>query len=122
MDKLPNGRYALRTSRTEKKDQTYALYNLTQDQLSRTLMPVGAYEKDEIRKMAEEACLPVAHKPDSQDICFVPDGDYASFIEEYRDTRSQSFTLADSVMDNPLMTSNHLTICRTKTSVGEDSI
>jgi len=70
-----------------KKDQTYALYNLTQDQLSRTLMPVGAYEKDEIRKMAEEACLPVAHKPDSQDICFVPDGDYASFIEEYRDTR-----------------------------------
>ena len=87
VDKLPNGRYALRTSRTEKKDQTYALYNLTQDQLSRTLMPVGAYEKDEIRKMAEEACLPVAHKPDSQDICFVPDGDYASFIEEYRDTR-----------------------------------
>ncbi len=80
VDKLPNGRYALRTSRTEKKDQTYALYNLTQDQLSRTLMPVGAYEKDEIRKMAEEACLPVAHKPDSQDICFVPDGDYASFI------------------------------------------
>ena len=97
VDKLPNGRYALRTSRTEKKDQTYALYNLTQDQLSRTLMPVGAYEKDEIRKMAEEACLPVAHKPDSQDICFVPDGDYASFIEEYRDTRfpEGNFVTAD---------------------------
>lgn len=97
VDKLPNGRYALRTSRTGKKDQTYALYNLTQDQLSRTLMPVGAYEKDEIRKMAEEACLPVAHKPDSQDICFVPDGDYASFIEEYRDTRfpEGNFVTAD---------------------------
>lgn len=87
VDKLPNGRYALRTSRTEKKDQTYALYNLTQDQLSRTLMPVGAYEKDEIREMAEEACLPVAHKPDSQDICFVPDGDYASFMEQYTGKR-----------------------------------
>jgi tRNA-specific 2-thiouridylase len=79
---LPNGRYAIRTSATNAKDQTYALYNLTQEQLSKTLMPVGEFSKDKIRAMAEEAGLQVAHKPDSQDICFVPDGDYASYIEE----------------------------------------
>lgn len=79
---LPNGRYALRCSKTSAKDQTYALYNLTQDQLSKTLMPVGEYTKEEVRAIADEIHLRVAHKPDSQDICFVPDGDYASYIEE----------------------------------------
>ena len=82
IDQLPNGRYSLRTSATGAKDQTYALYNLTQEQLKRTLMPVGAYTKDEIRKKAEDLGLLVADKPDSQDICFIPDGDYASYIEE----------------------------------------
>ncbi len=81
IDHLPNGRYAIKHSATKTKDQTYALYNLTQEQLKRTLMPVGAYTKDEIRKIAESINLPIANKPDSQDICFVPDGDYASFIE-----------------------------------------
>lgn len=81
IEKLPNGRYALKQSATLSKDQTYALYNLTQNQLSKTLMPVGEYTKDEIREIAEEINLPVAHKPDSQDICFV-DGDYGEFIEE----------------------------------------
>ena len=81
IDRLPNGRFAIRNSVTAAKDQTYALYNLTQEQLAHTLMPVGEYTKDEIRAMAEEAGLPVAHKPDSQEICFVPDNDYASFID-----------------------------------------
>lgn len=80
--KLENGRYTLRRSATLAKDQTYALYNLTQEQLQRTLMPIGAYSKDEVRAIAEKIGLRVAGKPDSQDICFVPDGDYASFIEE----------------------------------------
>ena len=80
--KLDNGRYTLMRSATLAKDQTYALYNLTQEQLSCTLMPVGEYSKDEIREIAETINLQVASKPDSQDICFVPDGDYASFIEE----------------------------------------
>ena len=80
--KLPNGRYTLRRSATLAKDQTYALYNLTQEQLQRTLMPVGEYSKEEIRKIAEDIQLQVANKPDSQDICFVPDGDYAGFIEK----------------------------------------
>ena len=83
IDSLPGGRYSLKTSVTAAKDQTYALYNLTQEQLSHTLMPVGSYHKEEIRDMAERLGLPVAHKPDSQEICFIPDHDYASFIEEY---------------------------------------
>lgn len=78
---LENGRYVIRNSVTARKDQTYALYNLTQHQLSHTLMPVGDYEKDEIRKIASEIGLNVANKPDSQDICFVPDNDYASVVK-----------------------------------------
>ena len=81
IDRLPNGRYSLKKSATDAKDQTYALYNLTQDQLSHTLMPVGEYTKEEIREIADKLLLPVAHKPDSQEICFVPDNDYAGFIE-----------------------------------------
>ena len=82
IDQLENGRYAIRRSATLAKDQTYALYNLTQEQLKRTLMPVGQYSKDEIREIAETIGLLVANKPDRQDICFVPDGDYAAYIEE----------------------------------------
>ena len=81
VEKLSNGRYAIRNSATAAKDQTYALYNLTQDQLSKTLMPVGEYTKDQIRAMADEIGLLVAHKPDSQDICFIQTGTYADFIE-----------------------------------------
>ena len=78
---LPNGRYALQKSATTAKDQTYALYNLTQYQLSHTLMPVGEYTKEEIRDIAEKIGLRTANKPDSQEICFIPDNDYAGFID-----------------------------------------
>ena len=78
---LENGRYTLIRSDAKGKDQTYALYNLTQNQLAHTLFPVGEFEKPRIREIAEEAGLQVAHKPDSQEICFVPDNDYAGFIE-----------------------------------------
>ncbi len=81
IERLPSGRFAIRNSATSKKDQTYALYNLTQNQLSHTLMPVGEYSKEEIRDIAHKAGLPVFDKPDSQEICFIPDGDYASFID-----------------------------------------
>lgn len=81
VEQLENGRYAIRNSVTAAKDQTYALYNLTQEQLKNTIMPVGEYTKEEIRQIAEEIGLPVAHKKDSQDICFVPDNDYAGFLE-----------------------------------------
>lgn len=78
--KLPNGRYSLKASATAEKDQTYALYGLSQEQLSRTLMPVGEYKKEEIRELARRAGIPVAEKPDSQEICFIPDDDYISFL------------------------------------------
>lgn len=81
--KLKNGRYSLQESVTADKDQTYALYNLTQDQLAHTLMPVGEYTKDEIRKIAKEIDIRVHNKPDSQEICFIPDNNYAKFISEY---------------------------------------
>ena len=78
---LPTGRYAVRSSVTAEKDQTYALYSLTQEQLARTLMPVGDYTKKEIRAIAEELGLAVAQKKDSQEICFIPDKDYAGYID-----------------------------------------
>lgn len=81
IEQFANGRYAIKNSVTAAKDQTYALYNLTQHQLAHTLMPVGDYTKDEIRAIAEKIGLRIANKPDSQDICFVPDGDYAGFIK-----------------------------------------
>ncbi len=81
--KLENGRYAVSRSVTAAKDQTYALYNLTQDQLSRTLMPVGEYDKETIRRIAGEEGLPVFSKPDSQEICFIEDNDYCGFIDRY---------------------------------------
>ena len=81
--RLENGRYTLMKSATAAKDQTYALYNLTQYQLAHTLMPVGEYTKDEIRQIAKGINLRIANKPDSQEICFIPDKDYAKFITEY---------------------------------------
>lgn len=76
------GRYMLKQSKTLAKDQTYALYNLTQYQLQHTLMPLGEYTKDEIRKIAADIGLAVASKPDSQEICFIPDDNYPKYIEE----------------------------------------
>ena len=91
--RLSNGRYSIRNSVTAAKDQTYALYNLTQQQLMHTLMPVGEYTKPQIREIAEKIGLPVASKQDSQDICFVPDHDYAGFItrETGRESRPGNF-------------------------------
>ena len=80
---LKNGRYSVRRSESQ-KDQTYALFNLTQDQLRCTLMPLGGFEKASVREIAERAGLPVSQKRDSQEICFIPDHDHASFIERER--------------------------------------
>lgn len=107
--RLKNGRYAVQMSATGQKDQTYALYNLTQEQLKHTLMPIGAYTKEEIRKMAEELGLPVANKPDSQDICFVPDGDYASFIGK---ESGQTFPEGNFVLEDGTVVGRHKGIIR----------
>lgn len=92
---MNNGRYAIEQSVTAQKDQSYALYNLTQEQLARTMMPIGVYEKDRVREIADEVGLPVAHKPDSMEICFVPDGDYASYIEEAVGMKSEPGNFVD---------------------------
>ncbi len=88
-------RYSIKNARTALKDQTYALCNLTQEQLERTLMPLGGYEKEEVRKLAKEAGIPVADKKDSQDICFIPDGDYGRFLEEYTGKKSKKGNFVD---------------------------
>ena len=75
------GRYLLRRGLDRSKDQSYFLYMLTQEQLSRTLFPLGGLHKEEVRLLAEKNELITARKRDSQDICFVPDGDYAAFID-----------------------------------------
>lgn len=77
------GRWELRRSADRAKDQTYFLFGLTQDQLARTLFPLGAMEKSAVRELARRLGIPTAAKPDSQEICFVPNGDYAAFIDAY---------------------------------------
>lgn len=76
-------RYLLKKALDESKDQSYVLYSLTQDELSRTLFPLGKYRKTEVREIAEKNGFINAKKHDSQDICFVPDGNYSAFIEKY---------------------------------------
>ena len=76
-----DGRYVLRKAADESKDQSYVLYSLTREQLGHVRFPLGELTKDEVRRIAEEHGFVNARKHDSQDICFVPDGDYAAFIE-----------------------------------------
>ena len=78
-----SGRWLLKTALHPEKDQSYVLYALTQEQLSRSRFPLGGLSKDEIRSIAAREGLASAHKSDSQDICFVPDGDYAAFIRRH---------------------------------------
>lgn len=78
-----DGEYKLKKAIDASKDQSYVLYNMTQEKLSQTLFPLGDMTKDETRAIASEGGFINADKKDSQDICFVPDGDYASVIEKY---------------------------------------
>ncbi len=77
------GRFELRRGLDDAKDQSYVLYHLTQDDLAHMLFPLGELTKPQVRELAEAHSFGNAHKAESQDICFVPDGDYASFIERY---------------------------------------
>ena len=76
-----DGRFLLLRASNASKDQSYVLYGLTQKQLSHTIFPLGDYSKEQVREVARKNDLICADRPDSQDICFVPDGDYSSFIE-----------------------------------------
>lgn len=78
-----DGRYLLRKAKDESKDQSYVLYNLTQEQLSKTLFPLGMCRKEEVREIAKKVELDIASKPDSQEICFIDDNDHYRFIRDY---------------------------------------
>lgn len=90
-----NGRYQLLRAVDETKDQSYVLYNMTQEQLAHTLFPLGEYTKQEAREIAAKHGFVNANKQDSQDICFVPDGDYAAFIERYTGEKMQAGDFVD---------------------------
>lgn len=89
------GRYLLKKAADKSKDQTYVLYALTQEQLKRTLFPLGGLLKSEVRALAERQGLVNSQKPDSQDICFVPDGDYTDFLEKTLQVRSSPGAITD---------------------------
>ena len=82
-----SGGWALRRGVDADKDQSYVLFGMRQDQLAATLMPAGQYPKSEIRQLAADAGFPNADKPDSQDICFIPTGDYREFLRQRTDER-----------------------------------
>lgn len=104
-----SGRYLLKKGLDENKDQSYVLYNLTQEQLSHTLFPLGEYHKVQIREIAGAQGFVNAKKRDSQDICFVKDGDYAKFIEEYC---GMTFPEGDFVLEDGTVMGTHKGIIR----------
>src|SRR5580698_7321178 len=83
------GRWILKRPADASKDQTYFLFGLTQEQLSRTLFPLGCFTKPEVREMAYALGIATANKPDSQEICFIPGGDYKKFIDAYLDEQGE---------------------------------
>src|SRR6202043_2924091 len=96
------GRWLLKRPADRSKDQTYFLFGLTQEQLSRTIFPLGDMTKPEVRELARQHGLALAEKPDSQEICFVPGGDYKRFIDAY--LAEQGEALPDTAGD--LVTAN----------------
>lgn len=92
----PTGRHRLLKGRDPGKDQSYFLFGLSQEQLGSAIFPVGHLHKAEVRRLAAERGLPVAEKPESQEICFVPDGDYAAFVERQSGPADRSGPIVDS--------------------------
>lgn len=90
------GRFLLKKALDPSKDQSYMLYSLTQDQLARVQFPLGSLSKDAVRKLASERGFANAKKSESQDICFIPDGNYAEFIEEYAGSHCPDGDFIDS--------------------------
>ena len=102
-------RYLLKKAPDINKDQSYVLYSLTQRQLAKTVFPLGEMTKEQVRALAEEMGFINARKHDSQDICFVPDGDYARFIEEYT---GKSYPGGDFVDESGKVLGRHKGIIR----------
>jgi tRNA-specific 2-thiouridylase len=94
------GRYEMRTAVDLSKDQTYFLWGLTQEQLARTMFPLGGMTKTEVRTLAEQFDLPVARKHESYEICFVPNGDYAAFMDGYLREKGIAPAVTEGVIVN----------------------
>lgn len=90
------GRFLLKKGADQDKDQSYFLYRLTQEQLSHTVFPLAGITKDEVKNLAQKMMLPSASRPESQEICFIPDNDYAEFLENYSSTVSLPGPILDS--------------------------
>jgi tRNA-specific 2-thiouridylase len=103
------GRWILSRPADRSKDQTYFLFGLTQDQLAHTLFPLGEMQKPDVRVMAGEAGLAVATKPDSQEICFIPGGDYQAFLQAYLNEQQQELpdSAGELVMSNGEVVGQH---------------
>ena len=101
-----DNRFKLKKAADFKKDQSYVLYNLTPDKLSRIIFPLGDFSKEKTRKLAENLNLPVANKPDSQEICFVPNDDYKKFISE-RNPAAQALQAGEIVDLSGKILGNH---------------
>lgn len=103
------GRWILKRPADRSKDQTYFLFGLTQEQLSRTLFPLGGYKKPEVREIAGKHGLALATKPDSQEICFIPGGDYKRFIDAYLDEQGEAMpdTAGEMVTANGEVVGQH---------------
>jgi tRNA-specific 2-thiouridylase len=95
VERNSDGRWLLKRSADPEKDQSYFLFSLTQEQLARAVFPVGALNKSEVRAQARRLGLAVAEKPDSQEICFIPDGDYAAFVERNTPAVARAGTVVD---------------------------
>lgn len=92
-------KYELHRGFDPKKDQSYVLYHVSQDDLAHTLFPLGSLSKEQTRMIAQQAHLKVAQKAESQDICFIPDGDYAGFIESYLNSNQTDSIKSGSIID-----------------------
>jgi len=104
-----HGRWLLKRPADHSKDQTYFLFGLTQEQLSRTLFPLGGMTKPEVRELARQHALALAEKPDSQEICFVPGGDYKRFLDAYLAEQGESLpdTAGELVTTNGQVIGEH---------------
>ena len=102
-----NGNFYLKKGLDKKKDQSYVLYNIRAEQLSRILLPLGEQSKDETRHLAEQLNLPVAHKPDSQEICFVPNDDYKTFLKNNADKNANALQPGEIVDVNGNILGHH---------------
>ena len=113
VERLENGRYTVRQADSKAKDQTYFLYQLTQQQLSRTIMPLGTFDKPKVRRIAEAAGIIVFDKKDSQEICFIENGEtYADYIEDHVEEEASSMQPGNFVSEDGTVLGTHQGLIR----------